>query len=143
MDFLLSPRERAQKYWTGFLSKTVIECERKFKWLNFTLKGNYLEGKGSLIVNNIDYQFTIIWSPFLDGRFERVTVETKNLIKSFDTHFNADGSLCLYHPFLDLKGRPYIELVDIIPWISEWVYCYDKYLQYKVWVAPEHPHFIK
>lgn len=143
MVFLLSPRERAQKYWAGFLYKTVVECERKFKWLNFKLKGNYLEGKGSLIVNNNDYHFTVIWSPLLNGRFERVTVETKNLIKSFDTHFNADGSLCLYHPFLDLKGRPYIDLVDIIPWVVEWAHYYDYYSNFKVWLGPEHPHYIK
>lgn len=143
MDFLLSPRERALKYWAGFMYKTIIECERKFEWLKFTLKGNYLEGKGTLVENNVEYHFTIIFSPFLKGRFERITVQTKNLLKTFDTHFNADGTLCLYHPILDLKGKPYMELIDIIPWISEWMYCYDKYLQYKVWVTPEHPHIIK
>lgn len=143
MDFLLSPRERALKYWAGFMYKTVIECEREFKWLSFKLNRNKLEGKGTIVVNSREYHFTITCSPFLKGRFERITVETKNLIKTFDTHFNADGTLCLYHPLLDLKGRAYIELIDIIPWISEWAYCYDAYLQYKVWITPEHPHFIK
>lgn len=143
MVFLLSPKERAQKYWAGFLYKTLIECERKFKWLSFKLNNKILEGKGTLIVNHKEYHISIFCSPFLDGRFERVTVETKNLIKSFDTHFNADGSLCLYHPFLDLKGKSYMELVEVIPWISEWVNYYDYYLKYKVWLGPEHPHNFK
>ena len=99
-----------------------------------------MEGKGSLELNNRKYDFRIFCSPFLLGRFERITVETKNLKKSFDTHFNADGTLCLYHPIKDLKGKPYMELIDVIPWISEWVYYYDKYLEHKVWIGPEHPH---
>lgn len=140
MDFLLSPRERAQKYWVGFLYKTKIECERAFDWLKFEVNGKFLLGYGSIERNGRKYHFKIECSPFFPGRFERVWVETKNLKKSFETHFNADGSLCLYHPILDLKGRPYIELVDVIPWISEWILCYDKYLEYKVWVGPEHPH---
>jgi hypothetical protein len=140
MDFMLSPKERAQKFWAGFLFKTLIECEREFKWLRFEVKGKSMEGKGSLEWNNRKYDFTIFCSPFLLGRFERITVETKNLKKSFETHFNADGSLCLYHPIKDLKSRPYIDLIDVIPWISEWVYYYDKYLEHKVWIGPEHPH---
>ncbi|WP_129539354.1 hypothetical protein [Flavobacterium sp. 140616W15] len=140
IDFMLSPKERAQKFWAGFLYKTLIECEREFKWLRFELKGKSIEGKGSLELNNRKYDFTIFCSPFLPGRFERIRVETKNLKKSFDTHFNADGTLCLYHPIKDLNGKPYMELIDVIPWISEWVYYYDKYLEHKVWIGPEHPH---
>lgn len=137
---MLSPKERAEKYWMGFLCKTLIESEREFKWLKFEVKGKAIEGKGTLELNNRKYHFTIFCSPLLKGRFERVTVETKNLIKTFDTHFNGDGSMCLYHPRLDLKGRPYLDLVDVIPWISEWVYYYDKYLEFKTWLGPEYPH---
>ncbi|MEG1235976.1 MAG: hypothetical protein RSD30_00340 [Flavobacterium sp.] len=140
MVFLLSPRERAQKYWAGFSYKTLIECEREFKWLKFDIKGKGLEGKGTLEFNNRKYHFSIFCSSLLKGRFERVTVETKNLKRSFETHFNADGSLCLYHPVFDLKRKPYMELVEVIPWISEWVYYYDKYLEYNVWLGPEYPH---
>ncbi|MDQ6528932.1 hypothetical protein [Flavobacterium sp. LHD-85] len=140
MDFMLSPKERAQKYWAGFLYKTQIECERAFDWLHFEVKGQILLATGSLERNGRTYHFKIEWSPFFPGRFDRVWVETKKLKKSFDTHFNGDGSLCLYHPIKDLKGRPYVELVDIIPWISEWMCYYDKYLDYKVWLGPEHPH---
>lgn len=97
-------------------------------------------GTATQVYNGRTYKFTIEYSPFNRGRFDRVYVESKGLIKSFDTHFNGDGSLCLYHPTKDLYGRPFVELVDIIPWIAEWLYSYDKYLEFKVWVTPEHPH---
>ncbi len=140
MDFILNPKERAQKYWMGFLYKTMIECEKEFKWLSFEVKGKLLEGKGTLELNSRKYHLKLLCSPFFPNRFERVTVETKNLIKCADTHFNGDGSLCLYHPIFDLKGKPYLDLVEVIPWISEWVYYYDKYLEYRVWLGPEYPH---
>lgn len=140
MDFMLNPKERAQKYWMGFLYKTMIECEKEFKWLSFEVKGKLLEGKGTLELNHRKYHLKLLCSPFFPNRFERVMVETKNLIKCADTHFNGDGSLCLYHPVFDLKGRPYLDLVEVIPWISEWIYYYDKYLEYKVWLGPEYPH---
>ncbi len=140
MDFILNPKERAQKYWMGFLYKTMIECEKEFKWLSFEVKGKLLEGKGTLELNSRKYHLKLLCSPFFPNRFERVMVETKNLIKCADTHFNGDGSLCLYHPIFDLKGKPYLNLVEVIPWISEWVYYYDKYLEYRVWLGPEYPH---
>lgn len=140
MDFMLNPKERAKKYWMGFLYKTMIECEKEFKWLSFEVKGKLLEGKGTLELNNRKYHLKLLCSPFFPNRFERVMVETKNLIKCAVTHFNGDGSLCLYHPVFDLKGRPYLDLVEVIPWISEWIYYYDKYLEYKVWLGPEYPH---
>ena len=140
MDLILNPKERAQKYWMGFLYKTMIECEKEFKWLSFEVKGKLLEGKGTLELNSRKYHLKLLCSPFFPNRFERVTVETKNLIKCADTHFNGDGSLCLYHPIFDLKGKPYLNLVEVIPWISEWVYYYDKYLEYRVWLGPEYPH---
>ena len=140
MDFILNPKERAQKYWMGFLYKTMIECEKEFKWLSFEVKGKLLEGKGTLELNSRKYHLKLLCSPFFPNRFERVSVETKNLIKCADTHFNGDGSLCLYHPIFDLKGKPYLDLVEVIPWISEWVYYYDKYLEYRVWLGPEYPH---
>ena len=140
MDLILNPKERAQKYWMGFLYKTMIECEKEFKWLSFEVKGKLLEGKGTLELNSRKYHLKLLCSPFFPNRFERVTVETKNLIKCADTHFNGDGSLCLYHPIFDLKGKPYLDLVEVIPWISEWVYYYDKYLEYRVWLGPEYPH---
>lgn len=118
----------------------MIECEKEFKWLSFEVKGKLLEGKGTLELNNRKYHLKLLCSPFFPNRFERVMVETKNLIKCADTHFNGDGSLCLYHPVFDLKGRPYLDLVEVIPWISEWIYYYDKYLEYKVWLGPEYPH---
>ncbi len=142
MDFMLSPKEFAQKYWIGFLYKTKIECERAFNWINFEMKGKLLEGKGTLVSNGKKYKFIIYCSPFFNGRFERVMIETDKLIKCPDTHFNGDGSLCLYHPVLDLNGRPYIELKDVIPWISEWIYYYEKYLEFKIWLGPEYPHNI-
>ena len=140
MDFMLNPKERAQKYWMGFLYKTIIECEKEFKWLSFEVKGKLLEGKGTLDLNSRKYHLKLLCSPFFPNRLERVMVETKNLIKCADTHFNGDGSLCLYHPIFDLKGKPYLNLVEVIPWISEWVYYYDKYLEYRVWLGPEYPH---
>lgn len=142
MDFMLKTKENAQRYWIGFLYKTMIECEKEFKWLSFQVKGRSLKGKGTLELNGRKYQFKLLYSPFFSNRFDRVTVETKNLIKCADTHFNGDGSLCLYHPILDLKGKSYFELVEVIPWISEWVYYYDKFLEYKTWIGPEYPHNI-
>lgn len=140
MDFMLNTKERAQKYWIGFLYKTMIECENEFRWLSFQVKGKMLKGEGTLELNNRKYHLKLQFSPFFPNRFERVMVETKNLIKCADTHFNGDGSLCLYHPIFDLKGKPYLDLLEVIPWISEWVYYYDKYLEYKVWLGPEYPH---
>lgn len=140
MDFLLNPKEKAQKYWLGFLAKTCIECEEQFSWLLFQFVDGKLVGTGSQLYKGRTYKITVEYSPFNWGRFDRVYIETKGLKKSFDTHFNGDGSLCLYHPIKDLNGRPYINLVEIIPWISEWIYCYDKYLEFNVWVGPEHPH---
>lgn len=142
MDFMLSDSEKARKYWVGFLFKTKLACEAAFDWLTFELKGRVLEGRGTLEENGKTYHFTILYSPFFHSRFERVMVETKKLRKCADTHFNGDGSLCLYHPIMDLKGRAYLDLVEVIPWISEWVYYYGKYVKYKTWLGPEYPHNI-
>jgi hypothetical protein len=142
MDFMPSPRELARKNWMGFLFKTKLECEKKFSWMAFEVKGKVLEGTGSLSENGRKYHFKILCSPFFRGRFERVMVETKNLKRCADTHFNGDGSLCLYHPLFDLKGRPYLDLIEVIPWISEWMYYYDKYVVYGTWLGPEYPHDI-
>lgn len=142
MDFTLSAREKAQKYWVGFLCKTWLECKESFTWLAFEIKHKCLVATGTKTIRGVDYKVKIRFSPFLNGRFERVFVQTKNLIMKPDTHFNGDGSLCLYHPILDLKDKSYMELKDIIPWISEWLYYYDKYLEYKVWLGPEHPHSV-
>ncbi len=37
MDFILNPKERAQKYWMGFLYKTMIECEKECEKRNLEL----------------------------------------------------------------------------------------------------------
>lgn len=140
MDFILNAKQRAQKYSLGFLYRTKLDCEKVCKWMTFNVKSNYLEGKGTYEKNGRAYHFKLVFSPFFPDRFDRVRVETKDLIQCADTHFNADGTLCLYHPILDLEGRPYLNLIDILPWITEWVYCYDKYLRFKTWVLPEYPH---
>ena len=142
-DFMLSPKQKAQKYWLGFLGKTMIECEKQFNWVKFNLEGNRLKGIGTLREEGKNFKFTILYSPFYEYRFDRIYVETKDLIKSLDTHMYDNDTLCLYHPINDLKGRQYIDLVDILPWISEWVYYYCQYLKYKVWLGPEHPHNFK
>ena len=141
--FMLSEKECAKKNWVGFLIKTKLECEKNFKWLTFTIKNGKLLGKGSLTENGNKYDFTIFCSPFFRGRFERVIVESKKLKRSVDTHFNGDGTLCLYHPVYDLHQKPFVSLVDVIPWLSEWVYLYEKYLEFNVWLGPEYPHNIK
>jgi hypothetical protein len=140
MDFMLSPSEKAQKYWMGFLCKTWLDCSDKFDWLKFEVKNKHLVAKGKQVLNGREFNFAIHFSPFFKVRFDRVFVESKDLKISADTHFNGDGSLCLYHPVFDLKNKPYMELIDVIPWISEWVYYYDKFLEYKTWLGPEYPH---
>lgn len=78
MDFMLSPKDKAQKYWLGFLVKTMIECEQKFSWLKFTIAGKHLKGTGSLKNNEREYKFTILYSPFFKSRFDRITLYSKN-----------------------------------------------------------------
>lgn len=140
---MLSPKQKAQKYWLGFLANTMVECEKQFEWVTFHIQGEVLKGTGHLIEDGLEFRFTIYYSPFYVLRFDRIIVERKGLIRSPETHFNGDGTLCLYHPVNDLKGQEYIDLVDILPWISEWVYYYCQYLKYKVWLGPEHPHNFK
>ena len=143
MGFMLNDLEKARRFPLGFLLATKIECEKNFKWLKFAVTKNLLTAKGTLSENGRQYSFDIAYSPFLPGRFDRVMVDGIDLIKCADTHFNGDKSLCLYHPVYDLKGKLFMPLVNIIPFISEWVYYYEQYRKYKVWLGPEYPHGLK
>jgi hypothetical protein len=143
MGFMLSDLEKARRFPLGFLLATKIECEENFRWLKFSIAKNLLTAKGELSKNGRNYNFEIAYSPFFLGRFDRVKVKGKDLIQCADTHFNGDKTLCLYHPVHDLRGRLFMPLVKIIPFISEWVYYYDKYRKYSVWVGPEYPHRLK
>ena len=143
MGFMLNEVDRARQFYHGFLLATKLQCEQRFEWVKFKITGRALLGAGKLVENGFEYHFKINYSPFWSSRFDMITVESNDLNKCADTHFNADGSLCLYHPRHDLKDRPFMPLVEIIPWLSEWVFYYDKYREYKLWVGPEYPHGIK
>ena len=143
MGFLLNEVDRARKFYHGFLLFTKLQCEEKYSWLNFKIEGRKLIGEGKLSENGFDYEFQIDYSPFWPVRFDMITVDSKGLRKCADTHFNPDNSLCLYHPKHDMNGKSFMPLVEIIPWLSEWVMYYNRYREYKIWTGPEYPHINK
>lgn len=135
-----NPKNLARQYPAGFLIKSMRDCEGHFKWMKFNFRNRGIEGEGRLSPNGRAYDFKLVYSPLLPERFERVRVNGNSVKPSFETHFNGDGTLCLYHPVWDVKKKGYLELVEIIPMLSEWVYYYDKYLEYNIWLGPEYPH---
>lgn len=139
-SFGLNSVDKARVNWIGFLYATQKECEQHFDWLEFDLKDRVLEARGTLFERGKKFDFQIEYSPFYRIRFDRVYVKTKGLKQSFDTHFNSDGTLCLYHPKYDAPEKGYFDLKHIISMIPEWCYYYSKYLEYGVWIGPEHPH---
>jgi hypothetical protein len=55
-------------------------------------------------------------------------------------HRYPDGSLCLYYPS-DKSHHDGLFIADtIIPWTSEWLYYYEKWLEDEIWWGPEAPH---
>ena len=64
MDFMLNLKNESSKILDGILYKTLIECEKEFKWLSFEVKGKLLEGKGTLELNNRKYHLKLLCSPF-------------------------------------------------------------------------------
>lgn len=55
-------------------------------------------------------------------------------------HLYPDGSLCLYYPSDNSYDDSLFIAETIIPWTSEWLYFYEKWLEDEIWWGPEAPH---
>lgn len=61
-------------------------------------------------------------------------------ILKFAPHRYNDHSLCLYHPNDESFNGGKLIADTIIPWTSEWLYFYEKWLEEGVWWGLEAPH---
>lgn len=50
-------------------------------------------------------------------------------------HLYADGSLCLYRPKYREWTPGHLLTVTVIPWISEWLACYETWLVTEDWLC--------
>lgn len=55
-------------------------------------------------------------------------------------HRYSDHSLCLYHPNDRSYSADMLISDTIIPWTSEWLYFYERWLEEGVWWGKEAPH---
>jgi hypothetical protein len=105
--------------------------------LKIIQKDKELLGRGTLTVNNTEYQVVLRYSPFLDYRFDRIYILNQSIEYNNKIHVYRDLSLCLYHPVIDKPYNKIIPLVKMIPWISEWCIHYEEWKKYKVWMGKE------
>ncbi len=127
-----------RKNWYLFLSLEKFLVEKYFSWLNLTIdiENQRLFGKGNLN----GYKIELYYSPFFEGRYDRIYIRNKNINYNDKIHLYGDKSLCLYHPIVDKPLLKSIPLFQMIPWISEWIICYEQYKKYNVWLCKEIKH---
>lgn len=135
-------RTMHQENWHLFLSIQKRLVESHFDWLKFRINSNSksLYGSGVLNVNGKNYDIFLGYSPFNRLRYDRIYIDDKTIKYHKDIHLYSDFSLCLYHPKIDQPLFQKIPLVNIIPWISEWIVFYLQWKKYGVWLGKEIKH---
>lgn len=136
--------ENYKNYRTNYKSLLIIEkflVEKSFSWLKLEIVGEYLLGKGKLVVADKVYRITISYSHinyFEHGTFDLIQINGIEYNRKI--HVYSDVSLCLYHPKTDVVATQIIPLSKMIPWISEWIVNYEKFKKYGVWLGKEIEH---
>jgi hypothetical protein len=126
--------------------------KRKFPWLKCKVEGNTLSGKGKVqptpqcSIYTVEFTFTPPYQP-------EIYITDPEIEYFYDIHLYKAGKpphpLCLYYPKDHLKpvngcavpayrwqeSLPFG--LTIIPWISEWIVCYEIWLLTGRWAAPE------
>jgi len=118
-------------------------AEQHFDWLKFEVFGNYLHGKGTLLIGSKKYSVEIFYSPShykKTKRFDKIFIKDERIIYNDDIHVYGDLSLCLFHPIIDKPLFNIIPLYKIIPRISEWCVHFEEYIKYGVWLGKEIKH---
>ncbi|MHA7842042.1 MAG: hypothetical protein ACX93I_01900 [Winogradskyella sp.] len=125
-----------------FLNTEKFLVEKHFEWLKLKISNNKkaLIGKGRLNVGSKEYNIEIIYSPFLEYRYDRIYIKDKSIKYNKNIHLYPDLSLCLYHPRIDKPAFGYIPLFKIVPRITEWIINYQQWLKYSVWLGKEIKH---
>lgn len=120
------------------LAQQVIAMRHYFPQFVFRRDG---VGKGSWIgtvkptPKSPEYRVRIEY----DWYSPRVFVESPNLLKSCP-HRYSDGSLCLYYPPDRSYSSNSFIANTIVPWVCEWLYFYEIWLETGIWWGDEAPH---
>lgn len=114
-----------------------------FPTLNCVLKNNVLIIEGILYPFDDDRKYRILIK-YKYKDIPRVWIKGSRDIEDFNLHKYVgkghDRRLCLYYP-LDFKWNMACNIHEtIIPWISEWIICYEYYKLFGKWGAIEAPH---
>jgi len=117
-------------------------AERSFSWLKLYHEPKRILGSGVLQSNLKKYEIVLTYSPFNTFRFDRIYVKDKTIKYNDNIHLYKDMSLCLYHPIKDKPLFSHIPLYRMIPWISEWIFFYEEWQKYGVWLGKEIKHNI-
>jgi hypothetical protein len=110
-------------------------------WPEFKSKksGNFISWTGVLSPDKIAYTVKI---DYTFKRSPKVWVLKPELTPPL-RHVYPDKSLCLYYPFDPVKHKwtPSKSIaLTIVPWTSEWLYCYELWVATQKWAGIEAPH---
>lgn len=135
-------RHNQQKNWYLFLCIEKQLVETNFDWLQLKINehSRTLNGFGSLSIAGKKYKVELSYSPFNRHRFDRIFIKDEAIKYNREIHLYTDNSLCLYHPVIDKPLFRTIPLVEIVPWITEWVVMYEQWKKYGVWLGKEISH---
>ncbi len=125
-----------------FLTKEKFLTEHNFTWLKLYLEPTKIIGSGILQSNLKNYEIILSYSPFNPLRFDRIFVKDETITYNDNIHVYGDMSLCLYHPIKDKPFVSHIPLCRMVPWISEWIFFYEEWQKYNVWLGKEIKHNI-
>ncbi|HRP01172.1 MAG TPA: hypothetical protein PLE30_00835 [Candidatus Kapabacteria bacterium] len=103
--------------------------------LNYSFVGNLKPSENSNL-----YKIKIEYKYYKNSRKKIPQVFILNPIIERPIHMYSDGSLCLYHPDNFQWSHSCSIAKIIVPWISTWLYFYEKWLTTKVWLGEEVPH---
>lgn len=129
-----------RKNWLIHLTVEKEIIEKRFDWLDLSIKGKVLTGKGCITINGNDYCIEVKYCPFLNLRMDYIRITNQKILYNDDIHLYEDLSLCLYHPRIDKPTFGIVPLHKMIPWISEWCHFYEEWKKYNVWLGREIKH---
>ena len=113
---------------------------KQFNWLELTIKGKELAGKGCIDVHGLKYCVKVKYSPLSTMRMDDIKITNHKIKYHDDIHVYGDLALCLYHPIIDKPIFRIISLYNMVPWISEWCHFYEEWKKYGVWLGKEIRH---
>lgn len=134
---------RLQEYKDNWLINLIVEkqiIQERFNWLNLSIQGKVLSGKGCITANGKKYCVEINYSPFFRFKMDDIHITNHKIEYHDDIHVYGDLSLCLYHPRIDKPVFGVVPLHKMIPWITEWCHFYEEWKKYGVWLGKEIKH---